>query len=106
MGVTRATGDTSCSTGGHDFLASDGAVTVTLVQTTGGTALMVQVCAGGVDDNNCTINQTRIAIGQAISGQRKGGPVQNLKLLPLNCGGNAPPPPTPIDYTVTVNYLR
>ena len=106
MGVTRATGPTSCSGDSHDFVASDGVVTVTLVQTTGGTALMVQVCAGGIDDNNSTVNQTRITVGQVISGQRKGGSVQNLKLLPLNCGGAAPPPATPIDYTVTVNYQR
>lgn len=106
MGTTRATGPSSCSSDSHDFQASDGLVTVNLVQTTGGTALVVQVCAGGIDDNNCTINQTPIAVGQTLSATRKGGASQNLKLLPLNCGGGGPPPATAIDYTVTVSYQR
>jgi hypothetical protein len=106
MGTTRATSPTSCMSDSHDFQAREGLITVTLVQSTGGTLLVAQVCAGGIDDHNCTINQAPIAVGQTLSGTRKGGADQNLKLLPLNCGGGGPAPDTPIDYTASVSYQR
>jgi hypothetical protein len=106
MGTTRAITSTSCSGDSHDFQAADGPISVTLVQVTGATSLVVQVCAGGIDDNNCSINQTPIAVGQTKSGTRRGGADQNLKLLPPNCGGGGPPPPGPVGYTATVSYLR
>jgi hypothetical protein len=106
MGTTRANSATSCSGDSHDFQAGEGAVTPTLVQSTGSTGLTAQVCAGGIDDRNCTINQTPLAVMQTLSGARKGGTSQNLKLLPLNCGGGGPVPPGPIDYTATVTYQR
>ena len=107
MGTTRATGPTSCSGDSHDIQAQAGAIAVTLVQTTGNTSLVVQVCAGGIDNNDCSLNQTRIAVGQTLNATRKGGATQNVKLLPLNCSPQPqPPPPGPIDYTVTVSYQR
>jgi hypothetical protein len=105
-GTTRATGASSCTGDHHDFQAREGPITVTSVESSGGASLVAQVCAGGIDDNNCTINQTPIAVGQTLSGTRRGGASQGLVLQPLNCGGGGPPPATPIDYTATVSYLR
>jgi hypothetical protein len=69
--------------------------------------VMLQLCAGGIDDRNCTINQMPIAVGQTLSApSRKGGSSHNLKLLPLYCGSGAPPPPGPITYTVSLTHLR
>ena len=106
MGTTRALSATSCTGDSHDFVAGEGPVSVTLVQTTGGTALVVQVCAGGIDNGDCTINQTPIAVNQTVRGTRRGGATQNLKLLPLNCGGGGPIPDGPIVYTATVTFQR
>jgi hypothetical protein len=105
-GTTWANSATSCGGDSHDFQAGDGTVTLTLVQTTGNVGLSAQVCAGGIDDRNCTINQGPIAVSQTLSGVRKGGTSQNLKLLPANCGGGGPQPPGPVDYTATVTYPR
>jgi hypothetical protein len=95
----------SCQLGGHNFEAAEGPVSVTLVQTTGGLGLYGQVCAGGLDNNNCTINQTPMAVGQTLTGTRKGASSQNVKMLTLNCG-TGPAPPGPVDYTISVVYLR
>jgi len=105
-GTTRADGPLSCSGDSHDIMASEGTVTVTLVQSTGDATLGLQVCAGGIDNNDCTINLRPIAVGQTLSGSRKGGRTQNLKLLAPNCGGGGPVPPGPIQYTATVTYPR
>jgi hypothetical protein len=103
-GQTVATSPTTCEGDSHDFVADDGTITATLTSSTGNTSLVLQICAGGIDNNNCTVNQTAIAVGQSISGTRKGAASQNLKLLPLNCGGGGPAPTTPIQYTVTVTF--
>ncbi len=66
---------------------------------------MTQVCAGN-DDGNCSINQTRTAVGGTVQGTRKGGEGQTLKFLPLNCGGNEPPPAMPIEYRATITFLH
>lgn len=105
-GSTRATGPTSCTGDSHDFVAADGAISVTLLETTGGVGLHAQVCAGN-DDNNCSINQTRMAVGGTLTGTRRGGAGQTLKFLTLNCGaGNEPAPATPIQYRATVTYQK
>lgn len=104
-GTTRAVSATGCASDNHAFLAADGEISVTLQQTTGGIALATQVCAGN-DDNNCSINTTRIAVGETVRGTRRGGEQQNMKFLTLNCGGNEPPPPTPIEYRATIQYLH
>jgi len=106
VGTTRANSPTSCSGDSHDFEAAEGTIAVTLVQSTGGVGMAVQVCAGGVDNNDCTINLRPIAVGQTVNGARKGVPQQNLKLMPANCGGGGPMPQGPVDYTATVTFQR
>lgn len=106
MGTARATGATSCSGDSHDFAAADGPISVTLNQSTGGIGMAVQVCAGGIDDNNCSINLMPISVGQTVSGTRRGGASQNLKLNAPNCGAGGPPPAGPISYTATVTFQR
>jgi hypothetical protein len=103
-GTTRALTPTSCSSDSHDFSAGEGPVTVTLLQSTDNLTLGVQVCAGGIDNNDCTINLQRIAVNQTVTGYRKGGRSQNLKFLPPNCGGGGPAPPGPVQYTAIVSY--
>jgi len=105
-GTARATGPTSCAGGSHAFAAGSGTVTVRLDQSTGNTALVVQVCAGAVDNNNCTINQRRLEVGQSVSGMRVGTANQVLAVNPLNCGGGGPAPSEPIAYSVTVMYQQ
>jgi hypothetical protein len=105
-GTTTATGPSSCAGDRHDFQAAEGPVTVTLIESTGNAMLVAQVCAGGIDNGNCTINQTTIGVGQSLSSPRKGGPSQTLALQPLNCGGGGPPPAGPIAYTASVTYQR
>jgi hypothetical protein len=106
-GTTMATSPTSCSGDSHTFVAAEGMVTVTLLSSTNNTDLALQVCAGGIDNNDCTINQTRVFIGQVVSGARKGASSQTLVLQPLNCSPvGGPPPPNPIDYTVNVIFQK
>jgi hypothetical protein len=107
MGTARALSATSCAGDSHDFDAADGPIVVTLVQSTGAIEMAVQVCAGGIDNNDCSINLTPIVVGQTVNGTRKGGARQNLKLNPPNCGPRGGPvPPGPVDYTVTVTVQR
>lgn len=105
-GTARASGANSCSGDSHDFLAAEGAISITLLQTTGGVGMGVQVCAGGVDNNNCTINLRPIVVGQMVSGARIGAASQNLKFNTANCGGGGPAPAMPIEYTATLTFLR
>ena len=103
-GTTRPTGPGSCGGDSHDFDAAEGTIAVMLVQSTGG--VVVQVCAGGIDNNDCTIKLGPIAVGQTLSGTRKGIARQNLKLLPLDCVRPGPVPPGPVDYRATVTFQR
>ena len=106
-GTTRALGPTSCGGDSHQFVAAEGTITVLLVRTTGNASLVAQVCAGGIDDNDCSLKQTVIAVGQTLTAVRKGASGQTLKLLPRNCGPQPQPPPAAsIDYAVTVTYQR
>jgi hypothetical protein len=99
-----ANGPTSCGGDSHTFSAADGPISITLVQSTQNTGLSVQVCSGN-DVGQCTINQTRIVVGQTLTGARRGGASQTLKFLPLSCtfGGSTL---TTVTYTAIVNYLR
>ena len=106
MGTTRADGPTSCSGDSHVFEAAAGPVVVTLTQSTDNLTLGAQVCAGGIDNNDCTINLMPLPVGQSRSGDRRGGASQTLKLLAPNCGGGGPVPAGPIQYTATVTYQR
>jgi hypothetical protein len=107
-GTTRQTAQGSCSGDSHDFSAADGTVSVQLLETTDPSgALSVQVCAGGIDNRDCTINQQKITVGQTLSGPRKGVASQNLKFLPHNCVfGGAFDPAVGITYRVSLTHMR
>jgi hypothetical protein len=107
-GTTVQSGPGSCSGDSHNFTAQDGAIDVRLVATSDAAgALSVQVCPGGVDTgSNCSIAQQKIAVGQTLTGVRRGIALQNVKLLPHNCVFGGPPSTAPITYTVTVTYMK
>ena len=107
-GMTRQLGVGSCTSDSHDFAAQEGQVSVLLQETSDPAgALAIQVCAGGVDNNNCTINVQRIAVGTTVGGTKKGGASQNLKLLPHSCVfGGAFDPSVAIAYRVQVTYQK
>lgn len=107
-GTTRQTAAGSCGGDAHDFSAADGDVTVRLVETSDPAgALSIQVCAGGIDNRDCTINQQKISVGQSVTGARKGIATQNLKLLPHNCVFGGPfDPAAGITYRVSVTHMR
>jgi hypothetical protein len=106
-GTTRATSPTSCAGDSHTFAAGEGMVTATLLNSTDNVTLVLQVCAGGIDNGDCTINQTRVFVGQVVSGTRKGSSSQTLVLQPVNCGpGGGPAPQNPINYTVNVVFQK
>jgi hypothetical protein len=108
IGTTRQSAQTSCGGDSHDFTAAEGTISVQLVETSDPAgALSVQVCAGGVDNRDCTINQQKIAVGQTLRGTRKGIATQNLKLLPHSCVFGGPfDPAAGITYRVFVDFLR
>jgi hypothetical protein len=96
----------SCQGGGHTFQAAEGTVTLTLVETTDGVGLYGQVCDAVTGDNNaCTVNQTRMNVGETLSGPRRGSGSQVVKMLTLNCGPG-PTPPAPVQYTIRLTYQR
>jgi hypothetical protein len=107
-GTTRQTAQGACGGDSHDFTAAEGNVSVQLVETSDPAgALSVQVCAGGIDNRDCTINQQKVAVGQTLSGTRKGIATQNLKLLPHSCVFGGPfDPAAGITYRVSVTHLR
>jgi len=105
-GTTTQSGPGSCGGDSHNFTAREGAISTRLVQTTDpAQALSIQVCANGIDNRNCSINQQKIEVGQTLNGSRIGDQTQNLKLLPNSCvsGGQITPSVT---YTVTVTYQK
>jgi hypothetical protein len=104
-GTATASSPTSCTGGSHVFQALDGPITVTLIQSTGSVAMATQVCAGGIDNNDCSVNLQRIEVGQTVSGARKGQGSQTLVLQTANCGGGGPAPATPIAYSARVTYM-
>ncbi len=103
MGTARAISAGSCTGDTHPFSAEPGTIAVTLVQTTPPESMTVQICSASTD---CTLTRRRIDVGQTIEAPRNGRPEQTVSLLPLTCGTNAPPSPTPIAYVVTVKYLH
>lgn len=107
-GSARALAAGSCTGDGHDFDAPEGQISITLAQTTPAEAMTVQICPSGntYSQDECTLTRRRIDIGQTLTAARRGQAsrpqAQNLSMLPLTCGTNAPPSPAPIAYTVTV----
>ena len=106
-GTTTQSGPGSCGGDSHTVAAAAGEVSVRLVATSDPAgALSVQVCAGGIDNRDCTINQQKIAVGQTLAGARKGEAAQNLKLLPHNCVFGGPVTTAPVTYTVALTYMK
>lgn len=107
-GTTRQSAQGSCGGDSHDFTAADGDISVRLIETSDPAgALSLQVCAGGIDNRDCTINQQKISVGQTLTGARKGIASQNLKLLPHNCVFGGPfDPAVGITYRVSLTHMR
>lgn len=106
-GTTVQTGASSCTGDSHNITVAEGELSVRLVATSDPAgALSVQVCAGGVDDGNCSIRQQRIAVGQTVTGTRRGQALHNLKLLPHNCVFGGAPLGAPVTYTVSITYMK
>lgn len=105
MGTARATGPGSCTGDFHNFAASAGTIAVTLVQTTPAENMTVQICSTN-SASDCSMTRRQINVGQTLEVPRNALTAQTLSLLPLTCGTNAPPSPTPIVYTATVRYLK
>ena len=105
-GTTRTTTNT-CTGDSHDFPPAAGDIAVKLVETSDPAgALSVQVCAGGIDNGNCSIKQQKINVGQTITGARVGGSPQNLKFLGHNCVFGGPVITDLISYRADVTYQR
>ena len=106
-GTTTQSGPGSCGGDSHNVVAAAGEMAVRLVATSDPAgALSVQVCAGGIDNRDCTINQQKIAVGQTLTGARKGDAGQNLKLLPHNCVFGGPVTAAPVTYTAALTYMK
>ena len=105
-GTTTQSGPGSCGGDSHNITAREGAISARLVQTSDpAQALSIQICANGLDNRNCSINQQKIEVGQTLNGTRIGDATQNIKLLPHSCvfGGTITPAVT---YTVGVTYQK
>ena len=106
-GTTTQSGPGACGGDSHNVVAAEGEMSVRLVATSDpAAALSVQVCAGGIDNRDCTINQQKIAVGQTLGGARKGGAAQNLKLLPHSCVFGGPMATAPVTYTAALTYMK
>jgi hypothetical protein len=104
-GTATANTPTSCTGASHVIQALDGPITVTLVESTGSVAMATQVCAGSIDNNDCSVQLQRIEVGQTVSGSRKGAASQTVVLQPANCGGGGPAPSTPIAFSARVTFM-
>ena len=105
-GTTRQTA-TGCTGDSHDVTAAAGEIAVRLLATSDPAgALSVQVCAGGIDNGNCSIRQQRIAVNERLTGTRIGAANQNLKLLGHSCVFGGPAVSDPITYQVEITYQR
>jgi hypothetical protein len=105
-GTTTQSGTGSCGGDSHNFTAREGAISARLVQTSDpAQALSIQICANGLDNRNCSINQQKIDVGQTLNGSRIGDATQNLKMLPHSCvfGGTIV---ASVTYTVSVTYQK
>lgn len=106
-GSTTTLANGGCTSDSHDFrVAAGGTIQVNLASSSDAAGLMVQVCAGGIDGNDCTINLQPLAVGGTLSGVRRGGETQNLKFLRRGCTGADPFVAGPATYTATATYLR
>lgn len=104
-GTARANGPGSCSGDAHTFSAQPGTIAVTLVQTTPAENMTVQICSVS-SATDCSLTRRQINIGQTLETPRNGLTNQTVSVLPLTCGTDAPPSPSPISYTITVRYVK
>jgi hypothetical protein len=105
-GTTTQSGPGSCGGDSHNISAREGAISARLIQTGDpAQALSLQICANGIDNRNCSINQQRIMVGETLTGTRIGDSTQNVKLLANSCLSGGPITPT-VTYTVAVTYKR
>lgn len=106
-GTTRQLSATGCAGDSHSITINEGAVSVTLVETTDPAgAMSVQLCPGGLDTGMCSLLQQKIKLGETVSGMRVGTPQQTLKLLPHACVFASTFDPTPIAYKVSITYQQ
>ena len=106
-GSTTSNGAGSCSADSHDFqVAQGGTIRVRLDASGDAAGLRAQVCADGIDNNNCTVALQLVEIGNTVSGIRQGSQTQNLKFLRLGCTGGGPLVIGPTTYSATVTYDR
>ena len=105
-GTTTSTATGGCSAEGHTYFVASGSTVQVRLETSGDPTLRVQVCANGIDNNDCTINLTSIAVGASVSGVRKGAQNQNVSFRRLGCTGGAPNVPGTVSYTATITYQR
>jgi hypothetical protein len=107
-GTARSSGPNSCGGDALTLDAGSGEVSVTLVQASPSTPLLVQMCAPTATNhmNDCSINRTTIQVGQTLRGTVVGGRSQILALNPGDCGNGQPAQFPSIAYTVSVVYPR
>ena len=106
-GSTIQTGTNSCTGDSHNITAAEGEMSVRLTSTSDPAgALSVQVCGGGVDTGNCSIQQQKITVNQTITGTRRGVAQQNLKFLPHSCVFGGPPAGAAVTYSATLTYWK
>jgi hypothetical protein len=106
-GVTTSVAIGSCSPSANDFtVAVGGSVQVKLDASGDAGGLKVQLCADGLDNNDCTINLQSVGVGASVSGVRKGSARQVLSFLRLGCTGQGPFVAGATTYTATVTYDR
>jgi hypothetical protein len=104
MGRARTTADNGCTGDVHRISAGGGSVSGTLVQATPSGPLVVQLCSPTAvnHDTDCTVNRSRIEVGQTLMGTVTGGAQQDLVLNTAGCGPTRPVTPAEVAYTVSV----
>jgi hypothetical protein len=108
MGRARTTDTNGCTGDVHRISAASGTVSVTLVQAAPAGPLVVQLCAPTAvnHDTDCTVNRSRIEVGQTLMGTVAGGAQQDLVLNMADCGPSRPVTPAEVAYTVSVVFPR
>jgi hypothetical protein len=108
MGRARTTDANGCIGEAHRITAGAGAVSVTLVQSNPAGPMVVQLCSPTAvnHDTDCTVNRSRIDVGQTLNGTVTGGTQQDLVLNTADCGPARPVTPVEVAYTVSVLFPR
>jgi hypothetical protein len=104
-GETRSSGVGACSGDSHQLEGVRTTVEVTLVSTSPGTPLIVQVCAPSAVDHSrdCSVNRQVLETGRTVTAPVVGGSTQVLVLHQLSCGTQPVAPTAPaVGYQVAV----